>query len=260
MWEAIKGLGKNSIFWRERTCITDASLKRKIPYTVTNESKNDAETPPGPSREKKRKSSSARDDKSDDSDREMTALLDKEEEQDGDESDNLLQEIEEKYNNEDKTGPDVNVHLANLVNKRFAGKLKKAKLQEKCELYIRPGNCDKLKVPLVNPELWGKLGPPAKTQDSRIANVQLTMEKATVALTEATERMTKVKGNIEGKQKIITSLTDSLALLGHATYDLSLRRRDIMRPSINRELRALCSHVRKSLLRNSCLRMMYTIV
>jgi hypothetical protein len=47
MWEAIKGLGKNSIFWRERTCITDASLKRKIPYTVTNESKNDAETPPG---------------------------------------------------------------------------------------------------------------------------------------------------------------------------------------------------------------------
>ena len=95
---------------------------------MTKESKNDAETPPGPSRQKKRKSSSARDDASDDSGREVTALLDKVEEQDGDGSDKLLQEIEEEYNNEDKTGPDVNVHLANLVNRRFAGKLKKAKL------------------------------------------------------------------------------------------------------------------------------------
>ncbi|CAB4015392.1 Hypothetical predicted protein [Paramuricea clavata] len=243
MWEAIKGLGKklDLLAGTPNTRITDAPLKRKIPHTVTKESKNDAETPPGSSRQKKRKSSSVCDDASDDSDRDVTALLDKEDEQDGDESDKLLQEIEEEYNSEDKTGPDVNVHLANLVNKRFAGKLKEAKLKEKCELYIRPGNCDKLKVPLVNPELWGKLGPPVKTQDLRIANVQQTIVKATVALTEATERITKVKGNIEGKQQIITSLTDSLALLGHATYDLSLRRRDIMRPSINRELRALCS-------------------
>jgi hypothetical protein len=87
----------------------------------------------------------------------VTALLDKEEEQDGDGSDKLLQEIEEEYNNEDKTGPDVNVHLANLVNRRFAGKLKifiqceNFSFNEKCELYIRPGNCDKLKVPLVKP-------------------------------------------------------------------------------------------------------------
>ena len=56
---------------------------------------------------------------------------------------------------------------------------------------------------------------------------------------QATDQITK--GDFEGKQKIISSLTDSLALLGHATYDLSLRRRDIMRPSINEGLRALCS-------------------
>ncbi|CAB3990440.1 Hypothetical predicted protein [Paramuricea clavata] len=212
MWEAIKGLGKklDLLAGTPNTCITDASLKRKILHRVTKETKNDAETPPGPSRRKKQKSSSACDDTSDDSDLEVTALLDKEQD-------------------------------ANLVNKRFAGKLKVAKLKEKCELYIRPGNCDKLKVSLVNPELWGKLGPPVKTQDLRIENVLQAIVKATVALTEATERITKVTGNIEGKQKIITCLTDSLALPRHATYDLSLRRRDIMRPSINRELRALCS-------------------
>ena len=85
-----------------------------------------------------------------------------------------------------------------------------------------------------------KLRRPVKTQDLRLANVQQTIVKATVALTKATDQITKVKGNFEGKQKVITSLTDSLALLGHATYELLLRRQDIMRPSIDK-LRALCS-------------------
>ena len=93
----------------------------------------------------------------------------------------------------------------------------------------------------MNHELWGKRRPPVKTQDLRLTNVKQTIVKATVALSEATEHITKVKGNIEGKQKIISSLTDSLALLDHATYDLSLGRRAILRPSINKELRALCN-------------------
>ncbi|CAB3996238.1 Hypothetical predicted protein, partial [Paramuricea clavata] len=60
MWEAIKGLGKklDLLAGTPNTRITDAPLKRKIPHTVTKESKNDAETPPGLSRQKKRKSSS----------------------------------------------------------------------------------------------------------------------------------------------------------------------------------------------------------
>ena len=241
IWKAIQGLEEkfDLLAGTSNTRITDASLKRK---SKTDKSKKDSDTPPGPPGKKQKKASSSVADVSDDSDREVIALLeDEEDEQDGDSSDKLLKEIEEEYNTEDKTGPDVNLHLANHVNKRFAGKLKDTKLKEKFELYFRPGNCDRLKVPLVNHELWSKLRPPVKTQDLRLANVQQTIVKATVALTEATDQITKVKGPFEGKQKVITSLTDSLALLGHATYELSLRRRDIMRPSINKELRALCS-------------------
>ena len=66
--------------------------------------------------------------------------------------------------------------------------------------------------------------------------------KTTIAIAEATEQISIVKGKMDEKPKIISSLTDSLALLGHATYELSLRRRDIMRPSINKKLRrALCN-------------------
>ena len=48
---------------------------------------------------------------------------------DGDSSDKLLKEIEEGYNKVDKKGPNINEHLANLINKRFAVKLKEAKLK-----------------------------------------------------------------------------------------------------------------------------------
>ena len=183
------------------------------------------------------------DDASDDSDQDAVHAILGKDEQDGDSSDKLLKEIEEEYNTADKTGPNINEHLANLINKRFAGKLKEAKLKEKLELYVRPGNCEKLKVPLVNHELWGKLTPPVKSQDLRLANVQQTLVKATIALAEATAKISKVKGKMDEKPKnfFISSLTDLLAFLGHATYELSLRRRDIMRPSINKELRALCN-------------------
>ena len=58
--------------------------------------------------------------------------------QNGDDDDSLLQQIEEEYNTEDKTGANVNEHLANLLNKRFSAKLKDDKLKEKLEAYLRP--------------------------------------------------------------------------------------------------------------------------
>ena len=103
-----------------------------------------------------------------------------------------MKEIEKECNTTDKTDPNINEHLANLINKRFAGQLKEAKLKEKLELYARPGNCEKLKVPLVNHELWCKLKPPVKSQDLRLADIQ-TVVKATIALAEATEKISKAE-------------------------------------------------------------------
>ena len=102
----------------------------------------------------------------------------------------------------------------------FAVSSKRALLKEKLELYVRPGNSEKWKVPLVNHELWGKLKPPpVKSQDLRLANVQQNVVKATIALAEATEKISKVKRTMDEKTKIISSLTNLLPLLGHATYD-----------------------------------------
>jgi len=151
---------------------------------------------------------------------------------DGSESDPDLQEILDN----DKES-EINNNLANIVNKRFTGKLTESKLKEKLELYARPGNCDKLKAPEVNHEIWGKLKTPQKTRDLRMSNVQKTIIKATVGVVEVANELIQAKSN----NNLLRKLTDSIALMGHATYELSLRRRDLMRPSINKELRALCN-------------------
>ena len=153
-WRAIQGLEKkiDLLARTPKKRSTDTSLRRQMPQTSQTGSKSDSNSQPGPSNKKARKALSDSGDSSDNSDREVNAMLG-EEKKDGDSSDKLLKEIEEEYNTADKTGPDINVHPANLINKRFAGKLKEANLKEKLELYVPPGNYDKLKVPLMNHEL-----------------------------------------------------------------------------------------------------------
>ena len=41
--------------------------------------------------------------------------------------------------------------------------------------------------------------------------------------------------------EVLTLQVDALALLGHTNYELSLRRREIMKPSLNKDYASLCS-------------------
>ena len=51
LWEAIEGLQKKvDLLAGTSTCITDASLKRKVPQTAKAESKSDSNSQPGPSK------------------------------------------------------------------------------------------------------------------------------------------------------------------------------------------------------------------
>ena len=131
LWEAIRGLQKKvDLFAGMSTCTTDASIKQKVPKTSKAESKSDSNSQPGPSKKEARKALFDSDDASNDCDREAIYAILREEEQDGESSDKLLREIEEEYNTADKTDPNINEHLANLINKRFAGKLKEASLKK----------------------------------------------------------------------------------------------------------------------------------
>ena len=79
LWEYIQGLQKKvDLLAGTSKCITDASLKRKVPQTSKAESKSDSNSQPGPSKKKARKTLSnfnvASDDSDSDEKRQITRL------------------------------------------------------------------------------------------------------------------------------------------------------------------------------------------
>ena len=71
--------------------------------------------------------------------------------------DDWRKSLEAKTNDDNEHGPDINETEASLVNKRFLKPQAVEKIQKLQSLYLTPGNCDKIVVPKVNPEIWGKL-------------------------------------------------------------------------------------------------------
>ena len=131
-----------------------------------------------------------------------------------DDEEELLKEIEQEYDCTDKTGPDVNKNLANIINKRYTGKLTKNKLKEKLQLYARPGKYEKLKA-LRSTMKYGENWKPHQKHVTSAWPTHKKVIKATVAVAEVTNELLQKKSSAD----IIRKLTDSIALMGHATYE-----------------------------------------
>ena len=155
-----------------------------------------------------------------------------------------------------ESGLPINAKLANLANKRFSQQPSYAKIKDLQGEYPVPQNCDGVLVPRVNPEMWRRIAKNNnkhyKNRDLRFASIQ----KAIVAgaasvlqLLDAFTQASKAKGapkvgsGMDGQlERLFKIGLHALTLLGHANYDLSLRRRDGMRPMLKPELAdALCS-------------------
>ena len=158
------------------------------------------------------------------------------------ESSNLLSQIANDFDEDEHTSCAVTEKLAEIVNKRFSAPLGETKLKEKLGQYLRPDNCAKLVVPKVNPEIWMKLNRPATRQDLQMANIQRAIVKACTALTQLAEILLTTSSDTAGLDlgKLVTMNADALALLGHATHQLSMHRRQAIKPFLNKEYATLC--------------------
>ena len=163
-----------------------------------------------------------------------------------DEADALLDEIAQSLTETENTAPKVSEKLANIVNLRWLNKLDDKNLKEKSEKYLRPINCARLITPKVNPEIWGRLDRQVRGKDLRLSSLQTTLTKVGNITAQTTDMLLKARA--EGSQLdvegIIRMNTDALALLGHISFEISQRRRDVIRPTLNKDYSTLCaSHV-----------------
>ena len=163
--------------------------------------------------------------------------------------DNLLNEIAQDFAEVTPVGDDVCQKLADIINQRWASKLDEQKLKSKMEKYSRPKNCEKLTVPRVNEEIWNTLNHATRGTDLKLVNFQKTLVKVGVALAKSTDtllamRAKQTTSEAELKQQLgdlVTYNTDALALLGHTHVELLTRRRELIKPNLNKVYYPLCS-------------------
>ncbi|CAB4034776.1 Hypothetical predicted protein [Paramuricea clavata] len=143
-------------------------------------------------------------------------------------------------------GPAITEKLATIINKRWSEKLSDQKLKEKRDQHPRPDNCDRLVAPRINPEIWARIDHTAKQLDLRASTNQANLAKAGVVLAKSTDKLLSLyqKDSKPEYRELITLNTDALALLGHASCEMSQRRRETLKPHLNKEYTTLCaSHV-----------------
>ena len=161
--------------------------------------------------------------------------------------DEILKELTATFGDEDKKGPPINKQLAEMANKRWGKKLEQEKMSSLLTKYDPPENCVDITVTRVNSEIWQSLNSFRKKADLRLANLQQAFQKATFAtLTNADKllRITDLSGPT--KKELLTSSIDIVALLGHVASEISLLRREQMKPALKPEYHALCSSETKA--------------
>ena len=151
-------------------------------------------------------------------------------------------ELDDKEHTADKAAPSV----ADLINKKFSERLSEEKQKMRLDHHARPVNCDSLVVPTVNTEVWKALPTSARKADLKTAMIKRALVKATAAIAKSTQEVLKARAkrtltDKDVKDEVFKLNADALALLSHASKELSLKRRYAMRPYLPKSLIALCS-------------------
>ena len=166
--------------------------------------------------------------------------------QDGDEEENtLLDEIVQSMNETEKTDAKISEKLEKIVENRWF-KLSDGQLKEKTEKYLRPAICDNFITPKVNPEILERLDRQTRGRDLKLSTLQSTTTKMGYICTKATELLLQARRENKSLdiEQLIRMHTDALGLSGHISFEISQRRRDAIRPNLNKEYATLCaSHV-----------------
>ena len=163
--------------------------------------------------------------------------------------DEFLSSIMDEYGDEDNTDKPVSSQIAKLVDKMLVSKMTKDKVREKTSAQKRPQNCELLTITRVNPEIWGKMKPATKAFDIKLQRIQNCTVKGISSLVKALDLLIKTKNQAKNQQEpsiqvlgeLSRMIGDSLPLLCLGNYQLNLRRRELIKPDLNKQFEALTS-------------------
>ncbi|XP_028397339.1 uncharacterized protein LOC114521127 [Dendronephthya gigantea] len=143
-----------------------------------------------------------------------------------------FQTLAEEFSVNERASAPIAAGLAEIVNGLLKDKLPKEKLQELQPKYVRPENCPTLVSPKVNKQIWHQMRQDTRNRDSAIQKAQGLMISGLCAVLE-------VCNSAGGDQKRV--LTHAAVLLLAANREINLKRRDLIRPDLNKQYGSLCN-------------------
>ena len=132
-------------------------------------------------------------------------------------------------------GSPISPSLASLINMACTTQCDTDELVTKYKL---PSNCEMMSPPLVNSEIWNDINKRAQTYDKAFRDIQSLIASG---ITPIFELLDILKEQIQSNEKARTLISDSITLLGQAQFNLSLRRRYMIRPSLKKKYANLCN-------------------
>ncbi|KAK6178387.1 hypothetical protein SNE40_013183 [Patella caerulea] len=159
----------------------------------------------------------------------------------------LLDNLQQLYSEELNTGPEINPDVAKIFSSLLEQKIPEEKISKTEESFNVPKNCSFLITPKVNTEIWTKLSPHVRSADIKLQKIQTRLTNGLIPITVVLDKLNETRKSKENfkhddLQDIIRQLFDAFALLSSAHFELSMKRRDIIKPDLNPAVRGqLCS-------------------
>ena len=132
-------------------------------------------------------------------------------------------------------GKAISESLAKLINVACSSQCDTDSLINK---YKIPVNCDLACPPLVNSEIWKVLDKRAQSQDRGIVDIQNLVATGMTPIIKLAEIL---KPHIQGNKEARTMIADALTVMGQVQFNLSVRRRYLIRPNLKKKYSALCN-------------------
>lgn len=137
---------------------------------------------------------------------------------------------------EERSSP-IDEKLSELIKTNWDSKKPLENMKKIFKAYPCPENCI-MDPPQVNTELWKLLNSTQRKADVKLVSVQKSLKKA---LNVNLKILDELKKNEVSMQSIAQKTVDMAAILGHASHEISVKRRVFIRGNINSQYKDLCS-------------------
>jgi hypothetical protein len=101
-----------------------------------------------------------------------------------------------------------------------------------------PENCDRLFPPSINHEIYKILDKRARAQDKYLVDIQNLVATGMVPIIKLVDLL---KSSLASKPEAKSLFSEAITLLGQVQFNLSLRRRYLIRPNLRKKYRNLCN-------------------